>query len=100
MGTVTVRFMMDDLRADNDGFPYKTDIIAVTEYLDIMRPVAVKDFFVVAPIPQRVDVHIVDLTPDNSSIRAGVEENLRQMLRTYGVPGARRFMRLGNTMQS
>src|SRR5215831_6201013 len=43
MGTVTVRFMMDTLRADNDGFPYPADTAAVRDYIDTVRPVAVKD---------------------------------------------------------
>src|SRR5215471_5768142 len=34
MGTVTVRFMMDDLRADNNGIPLTEDVQAVREYLD------------------------------------------------------------------
>ena len=46
MGTVTVRFMCDELRADDEGFPWDEDVQAVTDYLNIMRPVAVKDFFV------------------------------------------------------
>src|SRR5262245_26473315 len=45
MGTTTVRFMCDALRADNGGFPIQADIDVVRNYLDTKRPVAVRDFF-------------------------------------------------------
>src|SRR5262249_34671036 len=48
IGTVTVRVMIDDVRADNDGFPHEADIAPVTAYIDTQRPVAVKDFWVLA----------------------------------------------------
>ena len=87
MGTVTVRFMCDELRADLDGFPTGYDVVQVTNYLNTVRPVAVKDFFVVAPIRQRVDVFIIDLTPDTTAIRAAVEESLKDMLVKKAEPG-------------
>ena len=34
VGTITVRFLMDDLRADNDGWPEPDDIQAVADYID------------------------------------------------------------------
>lgn len=87
MGTVTLRFMMDELRADLDGFPTEFDVATVTNYIDIMRPVAVKDMFVVAPLPQRVDAYIQRLIPDNPAIRAAIEQNLIDMLREFAAPG-------------
>lgn len=87
MGTVTVRFMMDDLRADRDGFPTDFDCRTVEAYLDTVRPVAVKDRFVVAPIPQRVDVNIMDLFPDTNAVRGAIEESLDAMLLRYAKPG-------------
>jgi len=91
IGTVTTRFMMDDLRASNAGFPTAFDVQTVTEYLNTVRPVAVKDFFVAAPIPQRVDVYIENLTPDSTSIRAGIQASLEDMLRTRSEPGGTVF---------
>ncbi|MBO0718062.1 MAG: baseplate J/gp47 family protein, partial [Rhizobiales bacterium] len=41
MGTVTVRFMCDALRADNQGFPTDQDVAVVYGYLDPLRPVAI-----------------------------------------------------------
>lgn len=87
IGTVTVRFMMDDLRASNDGFPLPSDCTAVAAYIDTVRPVAVKDFFVEAPIPQPINFDIANLTPDTPSIRAGIEQSIKDMLYVYAAPG-------------
>jgi uncharacterized phage protein gp47/JayE len=87
IGTVTVRFMCDELRADRDGFPAAFDVQTVTDYLNTVRPVAVKDVFVVAPLPYRVDVHIVGLSPDTESVRAGIEQSLKDMLLRLAKPG-------------
>jgi uncharacterized phage protein gp47/JayE len=87
IGTVTVRVMFDDLRADNDGFPLDQDLAAVTGYIDTVRPVAVKDFWVLAPLQQRVEAYINDLTPDTPEVRAAIEVSLREMLLIYAKPG-------------
>lgn len=87
MGTTTVRFMCDSLRAERDGFPVQQDIDAVTAYLDTVRPVAVKDFFVVSPIPERIDVQIRQLEPDNPAVRNAIATNLRAMLFEKAAPG-------------
>jgi uncharacterized phage protein gp47/JayE len=87
MGTVTLRFMMDDLRADNGGFPVQIDINAVSAYLNTVRPVAVKDIFIVVPIPQRCDVHINLLNPDTSDVRAAIEVSLENMFFEMQAPG-------------
>lgn len=87
MGTVTVRFMCDQLRAELDGFPTGYDVEQVRAYLNTVRPVAVKDFFVTAPIPQRVDVFILNLTPDTAAIRGAVEASLTEMLILKAEPG-------------
>jgi len=87
IGTVTVRVLFDDLRADDDGWPQLTDLLAVTNYLDTVRPVAVKDFWVLAPIKQRIDVLIRIMDPDTTEIRAAVEANLRTMLFERAAPG-------------
>jgi uncharacterized phage protein gp47/JayE len=87
IGTVTVRFMMDDLRADNGGIPLAEDVLAVEAYLDTTRPVAVKDFFVAAPIPFPINLHIDALTDDNGSTRAAIEQSLRTMFFERAIPG-------------
>ena len=87
IGTVTVRFMADDLRSSLDGFPTAYDITQVSNYLNTVRPVAVKDIFVVAPIPRRIDILISKLVPDSLTIRANVEASLQDMLIRYSSPG-------------
>jgi uncharacterized phage protein gp47/JayE len=79
MGTVTVRFMCDALRASNNGFPLQQDIDAVTAYLNQVRPVAVRDFFVEAPLPEPINytLHIIN---DNLSIRQQTEQSVAAML--------------------
>lgn len=87
VGTVTVRFLMDDLRADNDGWPEDEDIEAVATYIDKMRPVAVKDCFVVAPIKQFIDITIDNFVPDTEEVKAEIEKSLRDMLFVKAAPG-------------
>jgi uncharacterized phage protein gp47/JayE len=87
MGTVTVRPMFDILRADEGGFPRQGDLVAVQNYLDRVRPVAVKDMFVVAPIRQRVDVIVNRLEPDTPTARAAIGLSLAAMLRERAKPG-------------
>jgi uncharacterized phage protein gp47/JayE len=87
IGTATVRFMMDDKRADNDGVPLEEDVIDVTKYIDYRRPVAVKDTFVVAPLKQPMTVTIAELNPDTPSVRQEIEDSLLLMLRNLAKPG-------------
>jgi len=88
IGTVTVRVMFDDLRAlDNDGFPFASDLAAVEGYIDTVRPVAVKDFWVLAPLKQRVEAYINALNPDTPAVRAAIELSLQNMLLDRASPG-------------
>jgi len=87
IGTVTVRVLFDVLRADNDGWPRGEDIDAVTEYIDSVRPVAVKDFWVVAPVKQFIEVKIGNLTPNDEDTKAAIEDSLLQMLYELAAPG-------------
>jgi len=88
IGTVTVRFMMDELRAEeNDGFPLQEDINAVTDFLNHHRPVTVKDFFVVAPIRFPINLKIINLTIDDTATRAAIEESIKEMFYIRAKPG-------------
>lgn len=87
IGTVTIRFMMDDLRASLGGFPTAYDVQQVSAYLETVRPVTAKDYFVVAPIPRRVDVYIQNLDPISDSMKAAVQSSLQQMLVDRAAPG-------------
>lgn len=87
IGTVTVRVLFDDLRADNDGWPTASDLAMAEAYIDTVRPVAVKDFWVLAPIKQFIDVIIGELVPDTTETRAAVEASLHDMMYRFAAPG-------------
>jgi len=87
IGTVTVRVLYDDLRADNDGWPIEADLIVASNYIDSVRPVAVKDFWVLAPVKQYIDVKIGRLIPDTVEIRSAVEASLDAMMYSSAAPG-------------
>jgi uncharacterized phage protein gp47/JayE len=87
IGTVTVRFMMDDLRADNKGIPLASDVQIVADFLDTVRPVTVKDFFCVAPIPFPIDCYITSLVVDTPSVRAAIEVSLQKTFLARAIPG-------------
>ena len=84
-GTVTVRFMMDDVRAPT-GIPLPADVEIVAAYIDPRRPVTA-DVTVVAPIPHPVPVAISQLQPDTPEIRDAIFASLTQMLLDEASPG-------------
>jgi len=88
IGTMTVRFLEDDLRADDDGWPTPDDILRVEDYLDTVRPVTVKDLYVEAPIKTWLDITIANLVPDTDEVKAEIEQAVRQMLLVKAAPGA------------
>lgn len=90
IGTVTVRFMMDD--AYTDGIPqgsgapsYSGDVQAVFEAVEPLRPVTA-ELYVEPPIAAPLDLTIADLTPDTPAVRAAVEAELADMLFRLAVP--------------
>jgi uncharacterized phage protein gp47/JayE len=87
VGTVTVRFMMDDLRAGLGGYPQEIDINAVRAYLDIKRPVAIKDIFIEAPIPFLYNITITGLVDDSSTVRARILAAVKDMELRRIIPG-------------
>jgi len=87
VGTMTVRFMMDDLRASNDGYPLQSDVLAVANYIDQKRPVTVKDCFVAAPIKYFLDLTISNLNPNTSACKAEIMAQLEDMIFRLAAPG-------------
>jgi uncharacterized phage protein gp47/JayE len=85
VGTITVRFLMDDLRASDDGWPTPADVQTVHDYINKMRPVTVKDCYVVAPIKQFIDITIRNLQPN--TVEGEVEASVREMLFNQASPG-------------
>jgi uncharacterized phage protein gp47/JayE len=86
IGTITVRFMMDELRADQGGFPNNDDIATVTAYIDSVRPVTTKDRWVLAPVPEPINFTIRNLVEDTESIREEIEIAVEDMLRARAAP--------------
>jgi uncharacterized phage protein gp47/JayE len=87
IGTMTVRFMMDDLRASNGGFPLPADVTAVATNINQMRPVTVKDCYVAAPIKQFIDITIESLNPNATECQAEIQTQLENMLFQMAAPG-------------
>ena len=86
-GTMTVRFLMDDLYPENYGLPQEADIEAVFDYVNSKRPVTVLDCFVMAPILYFYDVTISELTKDDATTRGYIEESLKDMEFERSKPG-------------
>lgn len=84
-GTVTVRFMMDDVRAPT-GIPLPADVANVAAYIDPRRPVTA-DVNVVAPVALPIQVAISQLQPDTPEIRDAIFASLTQMLLDEASPG-------------
>ncbi len=85
-GTVTVRFMMDELRSSNSGLPTSDDIATVKAYLDTVRPVATKDLFVLAPTLYPINFTIMNLEQDSVSTRAAIANAVTAMLADRAKP--------------
>jgi uncharacterized phage protein gp47/JayE len=87
IGTMTLRFMMDDLRAGNGGFPLPDDVDTVAAYINSVRPVTVKDMFVVCPIPYPVNARITYLDSDTRSTHDAIVASLQTVFFNRSKPG-------------
>lgn len=86
IGTVTVRFMMDDLRADRGGFPTDDDIAEVSDYIETVRPVTARDIFVVSPVAEPINLTLTNLDSDDAGTLANIQTSLLNMLRVKAAP--------------
>lgn len=86
IGTLTVRFMTDDLVNNIVGFPSAADIATVTAHIDTKRPVAIKDRFVVSPIPEPIDFIVSNLSPDTVAVRSAIAVAVAKMLFERAAP--------------
>lgn len=84
LGTVSVRFMMDD--SYSNGIPLVGDINTVQAYVDNVKPVAAK-VTVIAPAPVPVNITITNLTPNTPAAQASVLLELKDMFRSKAEPG-------------
>jgi uncharacterized phage protein gp47/JayE len=86
IGTVTIRFMMDNTY--NNGIPAAADVATVTEHISSLRPVTAI-VYVAAPIADTIDFVFANLSPDTSDAREAVETNLKTLIQSSFVePGA------------
>lgn len=85
-GTVVVRFMMDDVRADQEGIPTAADIALVQAHIDANRPITA-GARVIAPIAAPLEMEIAQLAPDTPEIRGNIETELRYLIRRETEPG-------------
>ena len=60
--------------------PDPSDIVIVANYLDTVRPVAVRDFFVEAPILEPINFTLHIVSGDNLATREAIEESVAKML--------------------
>lgn len=84
LGTVTVRFMMDDTYAD--GIPQAADVTAVQDYIDTVRPAGMKGFYAAAPVAVPLDMTI-QLEPNTAAVQAAAEAQINDLLRSEAIPG-------------
>jgi len=86
-GTVTLRFMLDTVRAAQNGVPTAGDIALMETHIDTERPVTVMDRFIVAPVAVPLDLTISELGGDTPETRAAIDVELETMLRFRAQPG-------------
>lgn len=87
VGTYTVRFMMDDVQAANDGLPQAADLTEIAAALAEIRPVTVGEAYFLAPIKQAETVEVDNLVGDTPEIRANIIAEVQAMSRARIRPG-------------
>jgi len=83
IGTVVVRFMMDDTYAD--GIPLAADVTAVQDYIDVVRPVTA-DVTVVAPTAVPMNFNIGGLSPSTTAVQQAIENELIDLISREAEP--------------
>lgn len=99
VGSVTIRFMMDEVRAPT-GIPIGTDgIIPLIESLGDqllveqaiidakIRPPAAT-VYISAPIAKFVDIELTNLTPDTADVRSAIEVEIADFFKRSMIPGS------------
>lgn len=86
IGTVTVRFMMDEVRADFAGFPTREDADMVLASINAVRPVTALDLFVEPPVPEEIDFTLDGLVPDDAATLFAIEAAVTVMLQEKAAP--------------
>ncbi|MGO2354629.1 MAG: baseplate J/gp47 family protein [Marinomonas foliarum] len=85
LGTVTVRFVTEDL---DSPIPSQTHIDAVKALVDVERPAGMKRFYALAPAPKSLDLVFTFLSPNTTAVRTAIIAELQDLLRREAAPGA------------
>ncbi len=85
IGTVSLRFMMDDTY--DDGIPLAADVTAVQTALDLLRPVTA-DLTVVAPVAVPLNITTLSITPSSTVIQTAIEAEVADLILREATPGA------------
>ncbi|MBQ8465708.1 MAG: baseplate J/gp47 family protein [Alphaproteobacteria bacterium] len=89
-GTVTVRFMMDEVYSD--GIPQAADVARVENYIKTKQP-ATAIVYVEAPIADTINFEFSSLTPLTSDVKAAIENSLQSFFKSSSVePGGTLFI--------
>lgn len=88
IGTVAVRFVCDGL---DDIIPTAEMVRKVQDYIDKVRPVTA-DLTVSAPLTMPVNITISGLYPDDETVRASIESELKDLFTREGEPGVRLYV--------
>lgn len=83
IGTVSVRFMMDNTYTD--GIPQAGDVTTVQNYINTVRPTT-SDVTVVAPVASVLNFTIHLNVDDTADIRASIQANLEDMIKRDAIP--------------
>jgi uncharacterized phage protein gp47/JayE len=84
LGTVTVRFVVDD--HESSIIPDAAKVTEVQDHIDAVRPVTAAAT-VVAPVAVELDLTITGLSPATSEVQAAIEAELTDLLRREAEPG-------------
>lgn len=89
LGTVTVRFVTEDLESP---IPSEVHIDAVEALVDGVRPAGMKRFYALAPAPKSLDLVFTLLSPNTTAVRTAVIAELQDLLRREAEPGGTLFI--------
>jgi len=84
LGTITVRFMMDDTY--ENGIPQAADLAVVKAHIESQRPVTA-DLFVPASIAQPLNFEISGLNPVSQTVKNAIKAELKDLIRREAIPG-------------
>jgi len=82
-GTVTLRFVRDN---DASIIPDAGEVATVQAYIDELRPVSLKGFYVVAPVAAPLAFSI-GVTPNTQAVKDAVTAELTDLISRESVPG-------------